>query len=67
MHIHGALLNEVEVCQLLKLSRSWLRQARMNGTGPQFCKLGRSVRYPSIEIEQWLESKKRQNTLEGLK
>lgn len=57
------MLNEKETSLFIKMSRSWLRQARMKGTGPKFCKFGRAVRYPLSELSTWIESKHRMNTI----
>lgn len=47
----------------LEVSQSYLRQARVKGTGPAFTKLGRSVRYRRQDVDQWVLSNKRFNTL----
>ena len=58
------VLNEIEAAKFLKLSRSFLRQARMKGTGPIFCKAGRAIRYRLSDLELWLESRSRINTIQ---
>lgn len=48
------LLNEVEAATYLRLSRSFLRQARCRADGPAYVKLGRSVRYRLPDLNIWL-------------
>ena len=54
-------LTEREAAQYIAMSRSFLRQDRMNGKregrtpGPAFLKIGRSVRYLKEDLDKWLE------------
>lgn len=53
-------LNEKEASQYIGMSCSFLRQDRMNGIrtnrtqGPQFLKIGRSIRYLKEDLDHWL-------------
>lgn len=53
---------EQEAAQYIGMSRSFLRQDRMNGfrkqrtPGPNFVKIGKSVRYLKEDLDAWLES-----------
>ncbi len=58
-----ALINEMEAASYLNLSRSFLRQARMHGEGPRFFKLGHLVKYKLKDLDHWVESRARNNTL----
>jgi len=55
-------LTEIETSQYISMSRSFLRQARMDGNrdnrtpAPPFIKIGRSVRYLKEDLDQWLDS-----------
>lgn len=56
-------LTEEQAAEYLSVSRSLLRQSRMNGerenrlSGPPFIKMGsRSIRYLKEDLDQWLES-----------
>lgn len=56
-------LTEIQAAEYLSVSRSLLRQSRMNGeregrlSGPAFIKLGsRSIRYLREDLDKWLES-----------
>ena len=55
-------LTEPEASAYIGMSRSYLRQARMNGRrdnltpGPPFIKIGRSVRYLPEDLDIWLEA-----------
>jgi len=54
-------LTEHEAARYVGMSRSFLRQDRMNGgregrtPGPAFLKIGRSVRYLKEDLDKWLE------------
>jgi hypothetical protein len=51
---------EIEASDYIGMSRSFLRQDRMNGTrenrttGPTFLKIGRSIRYLKDDLDNWL-------------
>lgn len=53
---------EQETSAYIGMSRSFLRQARMEGhrknrtDAPPFIKIGRAVRYLKEDLDQWLES-----------
>lgn len=56
-------LTEAQAANYLSVSRSLLRQSRMNGkregrlSGPEWIKLGsRSIRYLKEDLDAWLES-----------
>ena len=54
-------LTEAEAARYVRMSQSFLRQARMGGNaedrtpGPKFLKIGRSVRYLRPDLDIWLE------------
>lgn len=56
------LLSEKEASLYICMSRSFLRQARMDGNrenrtpAPPFIKIGRAVRYLREDLDAWLES-----------
>tara|TARA_R110002167_G_scaffold73684_1_gene206381 strand:- start:1702 stop:1962 length:261 start_codon:yes stop_codon:yes gene_type:complete len=56
------VLSEIETSQYIGMSRSFLRQARMEGNrdsrtpAPPFIKIGRSVRYLIEDLDNWLDS-----------
>ena len=55
------VLTEQQAAEYIGMSRSFLRQDRMNGRregrtpGPVFLKIGRSVRYLKEDLDKWLE------------
>jgi predicted DNA-binding transcriptional regulator AlpA len=55
-----ATLTEKEAAEYIGMSRSFLRQDRMNGyrssrtPGPKFLKIGRSIRYLMDDLQTWL-------------
>jgi len=54
-------LTEQQAAHYLSMSRSFLRQGRMNGDRenrtptPTYLKIGRSVRYLKADLDTWLE------------
>jgi predicted DNA-binding transcriptional regulator AlpA len=60
--IKSRVLSEKEASQYICMSRSFLRQARMDGNrenrtpAPPFIKIGRAVRYLREDLDAWLES-----------
>ena len=51
-----ALLTPAEAAAYLKLSKSWLAKARLNGNGPPYHKLGGCARYSVTALQQWIKS-----------
>ncbi len=53
-------LTETEASEYIGMSRSFLRQDRMNGIrenrtpGPKYLKIGRSIRYLKEDLDCWL-------------
>jgi len=53
-------LSEIETSEYIGMSRSYLRQSRMDGErdsrtpAPPFIKIGRSVRYLREDLDTWL-------------
>lgn len=62
MSIDKRALSEKETAQYIGMSRSFLRQSRMEGNrttrtpAPPFLKIGRSVRYLREDLDNWLDS-----------
>lgn len=50
------LLKEQEVSERLTISLTSLRRWRMAGTGPEWVKLGKSVRYPESSLVKYIDS-----------
>lgn len=54
-------LTEIEAADYLRVSRSFLRQSRMNGNrighapGPKYIRAGRMIRYAVRDLDAWLE------------
>jgi predicted DNA-binding transcriptional regulator AlpA len=51
----NALLVEIEVADLLKISPRTLQAWRTSGQGPAFVRAGRAIRYSRIDIAAWIE------------
>jgi len=51
-----ALLTPDEAAAYLKLSKSWLAKARLNGNGPPYHKLGGCIRYSLGALQQWIKA-----------
>jgi hypothetical protein len=51
---------EIEAAEYISMSRGYLRQDRMHGSrknrtlGPNFIKIGRSIRYLKDDLDNWL-------------
>jgi len=56
------LLNERRVANLICQSVRTVQKWRVIGYGPEYFKIGRSVRYRRGEVEQWIESRRRAHT-----
>jgi predicted DNA-binding transcriptional regulator AlpA len=52
------ILNEEEASHYIAMSRPWLRIQRVRHSGPNYLKIGRSVRYSVSDLDSWLESKR---------
>ncbi len=54
--------SEIETAEYIGMSRSFLRQSRMEGNrtnrtpAPPFIKIGRAVRYLKEDLDNWLNS-----------
>jgi len=54
-------MSEIEAALYIKMSRSFLRQDRMNGfregrtPGPVFVRIGSRIRYLKDDLDEWLE------------
>lgn len=61
MSIEKRLFTEQEASAYINMSRSFLRQARMEGPrknrtiAPPFIKIGRAVRYPKEWLDSWID------------
>lgn len=55
------LFTEAEAARYLGMSRSYLRQDRMNGRfknrtpGPEYCRFGSMIRYTKKELDKWID------------
>ena len=57
-------LTTQEAADYLRLQRTTLEAWRCRGGGPRFAKFGRSVRYRLSDLDDWIEAKTRENTIE---
>lgn len=51
----AAALTEAQVARRLGISGAVLRAWRSRGSGPRFCRFGRSVRYLREDVERFVE------------
>ena len=49
-----SLLTERDLCARLRLSPAHVQGMRRKGTGPQFVRIGKAVRYPEVAVANWL-------------
>jgi len=61
MHV---LMNEHQVAQYLGISPKTLQIWRLRGKGPEFCKIGRLVKYCQECVDSYIEGAKRRSTTE---
>ncbi len=50
----GALLTEVQAADFLNVSPRTLQTWRLRGGGPSFVKMGKSVRYRSVDLDAFI-------------
>lgn len=55
-----------EAAHYLRLSRQTLELLRLQGGGPRYAKLGRSVRYRRAALDEWLAANEQNHTAEGV-
>jgi hypothetical protein len=55
--IPNYVLNEREAAALLKVSVSMMRKMRRKGTGPAFCSISTSIRYPANELAAFIQER----------
>lgn len=64
------VLTEVEAAKYIGMSRSFLRQDRMNGfrerrtKGPVFIRIGRQIRYHLTDLDAWLDEHRVRRTID---
>ena len=54
-----------QAAEYLGLKNTTLEAWRHRGCGPKFVKVGRLVKYRQHDLDQWIESRVRENTLQG--
>jgi excisionase family DNA binding protein len=55
-------LTRKEAAGYLKLGESTLAKLFVSGDGPLAIKIGRSVRYSSVDLNEWMVAKRRRST-----
>lgn len=55
-------LTRKEAAGYLRLGESTLAKLFVSGDGPPAIKIGRSVRYSSFDLNQWMVAKRRRST-----
>ena len=56
------VMRPTQAAQYLSLSPQRLARLRLEGGGPPFCKVGRSVLYVTVDLQNWLHSRARVST-----
>jgi predicted DNA-binding transcriptional regulator AlpA len=51
--------------KILQMSVDWLAKRRLDGMGPRFVKIGRSVRYADSALREFIRANTRTSTSEG--
>lgn len=58
-------LTEAALADLLGVHRDTVYRWRKRGTGPDYIKAGRVIRYDRADVDRWIEDRKRTSTSEG--
>lgn len=58
------VLNTEDAAKRIGIAVSTLEKSRVNGTGPQYIKLGRLVRYRVSDLDEWIASRLVRSTSE---
>ncbi len=53
-----------EAAAYMRTATSTLAKHRLYGTGPAFCRVGRSIRYRTSDLDKYMESKLQRSTFE---
>jgi predicted DNA-binding transcriptional regulator AlpA len=61
------LLDQHEAAEILGVSVRTLERHRIAGTGPQYCRLGRLVKYRMGDLEEWVRQCLQKSTSEVFK
>lgn len=54
MQATAGLFTTREAAEYLRMSKSWLDHARLDGSGPDFVKLGGSIFYPRSSLDAFI-------------
>jgi predicted DNA-binding transcriptional regulator AlpA len=60
--LNEAWLTRKQAAAFLKLGESTLAKLFVSGDGPPAIKIGRSVRYSSLDLNQWMATRRRRST-----
>lgn len=60
-----SFLTTDEAADYVGLQKSTLEAWRCRGGGPRFVKMGRAVRYRQADLDAWIETRLRENTISG--
>jgi hypothetical protein len=53
----GAHITAADAAASLDMTENALAKMRFNGDGPPFVKIGRRVRYPQSQLQDWLDAR----------
>lgn len=56
------LITQRQLCDWLAKSPAWAERGRLEGYGPPYVKVGRSVRYRAEDVLEWIEHNRRRST-----
>ena len=60
------LMSARQLAETLNVSLSWVNKAYVYGTGPPAVRVGRRRLYDPVDVENWLATKRQQNTSEEI-
>lgn len=56
------LITQSELCQILNKSHAWAERGRLEGYGPPYYRIGRSIRYALPDVREWMEKNRWNST-----
>jgi predicted DNA-binding transcriptional regulator AlpA len=60
------LMSAPQLAERLNVSLSWVNKAHVYGTGPPAVRVGRRRLYDPLDVDNWLATKRQQNTSEQI-
>lgn len=56
------LITQAELCRILNKSHAWAERGRLEGYGPPYYRIGRSIRYALSDVHAWMNANRWHST-----